>query len=147
MHLTIRLAGKLHATFSTNTGLLTPSPAAASIGFTRRVGNTRQVHASLTQLLQAFPNTLPDPATTVRGSRWASERRVALVFGREESGLTANELSLCTHSCSIPTGPVQPSLNLAHAVCVVLSQLFEQRTSDHDAGVRSVPFTYGAYLC
>lgn len=114
----------------------------ASIGFTRRVGNTRQVHASLTQLLQAFPNTLPDPATTVRGSSWASERRVALVFGREESGLTANELSLCTHSCSIPTGPVQPSLNLAHAVCVVLSQLFEQRTSDHDAAevaVKQVP--------
>ncbi|KAA6417258.1 MAG: rRNA methyltransferase [Trebouxia sp. A1-2] len=110
----------------------------ASIGFTRRVGNTRLVHASLSQLLQAFPTTLPDPATTVRDSSWASERRIALVFGREESGLTANELSLCTHSCSIPTGPVQPSLNLSHAVCVVLSQLFEQRTSMNDADVAAV---------
>ncbi len=124
-----------------HTGLLTLSHAAASIGFTRRVGNTRLVHASLTQLLQAFHSTLPDPATTARGSSWASERCVALVFGREESGLTANELSLCTHSCSIPTGPVQPSLNLSHAVCVVLAQLFEQRSCNHDAGLRSVPFT------
>lgn len=107
----------------------------ASIGFTRRVGNTRLVHASLSQLLQAFPNTLPDPATTARDRSWASGRRIALVFGREESGLTAAELSLCTHSCSIPTGPVQPSLNLSHAVCVVLAQLFEQRISNRDADV------------
>ncbi|DBA94247.1 TPA: hypothetical protein ACH3X1_001866 [Trebouxia sp. C0004] len=112
----------------------------ASIGFTRRVGNTRLVHASLSQLLQAFPNTLPDLATA-RDSSWASEGRVALVFGREESGLTANELSLCTHSCSILSGPVQPSLNLSHAVCVILAQLFEQRTCNHDAGVRTVHFT------
>ena len=141
MPLTICLACKPYATCNANTALLTRFHAAASIGFTRRVGNTRLVHASLTQLLQAFPNTLPDPASTARDSKWASERRVALVFGREESGLTANELSLCTHSCSIPTGPVQPSLNLSHAACVVLAQLFEQRTSNHDAGVRSFPFT------
>lgn len=147
MHVTLCLACKPHATFSTYTGSLTLFHAAASIGFTRRVGNTRLVHASLSQLLQAFPNTLPDPATTARDSSWASERRVALVFGREESGLTANELSLCTHSCSIPTGPVQPSLNLSHAVCVILAQLFEQRTSNTDAGVRSVHFTQLAYLC
>ena len=140
MLLTICLACKPHATFSTYTAFLTLFHAAASIGFTRRVGNTRLVHASLSQLLQAFPNTLPDPATTARDSSWASERRIALVFGREESGLTANELSLCTHSCSIPTGPVQPSLNLSHAVCVVLAQLFQQRISNHGAGVNSVPF-------
>ena len=107
---------------------------AASIGFTRRTGNTRLVHNSLSHLLQAFPNTLPKPATAVGNSSSASERCVALVFGREESGLTAMELSLCTHSCSIPSGLVQPSLNLSHAVCVVLAQLFEQRTSHSDAG-------------
>ena len=51
--------------------------------------------------------------------------KVALVFGREESGLTEAELSLCSHACSIPTGNLQPSLNLSHAVCVVLSQLWD----------------------
>ena len=29
---------------------------------------------------------------------------VALVFGREESGLLENELLLCSHACAIPTG-------------------------------------------
>lgn len=110
----------------------------ASIGFTRRVGNTRLVHASLAHLLQAFPNMLP----TITDSSLSPERCVALVFGREESGLTANELSLCTHTCSIPTGPVQPSLNLSHAVCVVLAQLYQQKLSGHTteaAPVQQIP--------
>ena len=55
-----------------------------------------------------------------------NEDHAALVFGREESGLTAEEVSACTHCCSIPTGELQPSLNLSHAVAVVLAQLFEQ---------------------
>jgi hypothetical protein len=29
---------------------------------------------------------------------------VALVFGREESGLLESELMLCSHACSIPSG-------------------------------------------
>ncbi len=55
----------------------------------------------------------------------AGGKKVALVFGREESGLTEGELSLCSHACAIPTGSLQPSLNLSHAICVVLSQLWD----------------------
>jgi tRNA C32,U32 (ribose-2'-O)-methylase TrmJ len=51
----------------------------------------------------------------------------ALVFGREESGLTEDELRLCAHACAIPTGRVQPSMNLSHAVAVALAALFERR--------------------
>eukprot|EP00882_Tetradesmus_deserticola_P028975 GHRQ01032333.1.p1 GENE.GHRQ01032333.1~~GHRQ01032333.1.p1 ORF type:complete len:189 (-),score=22.38 GHRQ01032333.1:96-662(-) len=53
--------------------------------------------------------------------------QTALVFGREESGLTEAELRLCAHSCAIPTGRIQGSMNLSHAVAVVLSGLFERR--------------------
>jgi hypothetical protein len=49
------------------------------------------------------------------------------VFGREESGLTEAELRLCAHACAIPTGRMQASMNLSHAVSVVLSGLFERR--------------------
>lgn len=42
--------------------------------------------------------------------------------------MTEAELSLCTHSCSIPTGSIQPSLNLSHAVCVILAQIFQHRS-------------------
>ena len=48
---------------------------------------------------------------------------------REESGLTDAELALCSHSCAIPSGRRQPSLNLAAAVAVVLAQCFELRSS------------------
>jgi tRNA C32,U32 (ribose-2'-O)-methylase TrmJ len=51
----------------------------------------------------------------------------ALVFGREESGLTEEELRLCSHACSIPTGRMQASMNLSHAVAVVLGACFERR--------------------
>ena len=36
--------------------------------------------------------------------RAASSSTVALVFGREESGLLESELLLCSHACAIPTG-------------------------------------------
>ena len=49
------------------------------------------------------------------------------MFGREESGLTEAELRLCAHACAIPTGRIQGSMNLSHAVAVVLSSLFERR--------------------
>lgn len=34
----------------------------------------------------------------------AAAGTVALVFGREESGLLESELLLCSHACAIPTG-------------------------------------------
>ncbi|GLC72152.1 hypothetical protein PLESTF_001212600 [Pleodorina starrii] len=52
---------------------------------------------------------------------------IALVFGREESGLTEAELRLCSHACAIPTGRLQPSMNLSHAVATVLAELFSRR--------------------
>lgn len=41
---------------------------------------------------------------------------VALVFGRESSGLSNDELDLCTHLVHIPTDPAFSSLNVAMAV-------------------------------
>ncbi|MFC0445767.1 tRNA (cytosine(32)/uridine(32)-2'-O)-methyltransferase TrmJ [Pseudidiomarina halophila] len=41
---------------------------------------------------------------------------VALVFGRESSGLTNEELQQCTHHVHIPSNPEYSSLNLAMAV-------------------------------
>ncbi|MFQ5895436.1 MAG: RNA methyltransferase [Nitrospinota bacterium] len=49
---------------------------------------------------------------------------VALVFGPEERGLTAEELSLCQNLLLIPADERLPSLNLAQAVMVVAYELF-----------------------
>lgn len=45
-------------------------------------------------------------------------QNVAWVFGPESSGLSTEELSICSERVQIPTSPGQPSLNLAQAVAV-----------------------------
>jgi len=46
----------------------------------------------------------------------ASKVKVALLFGRESSGLTNDELAVCQHLVHIPTNPDYSSLNVASAV-------------------------------
>jgi tRNA/rRNA methyltransferase len=54
----------------------------------------------------------------------AREGRTALVFGREDNGLTNNELALCTQIIQIPTTEAFSSLNVAQAVMVCCYELF-----------------------
>lgn len=46
----------------------------------------------------------------------ASDARVAIVFGRERTGLTNDELSKCQFQVTVDTNPEYGSLNLAQAV-------------------------------
>ena len=48
---------------------------------------------------------------------------LAIVFGREDRGLTNNELLLANKTFNIPTSQNNPSLNLSHAVSIVLYEL------------------------
>ena len=47
--------------------------------------------------------------------------RVAYVFGPERSGLTEEERSRASATVNIPTDPAFPTMNLAHAVAVLLA--------------------------
>ncbi|RDB43632.1 tRNA (cytosine(32)/uridine(32)-2'-O)-methyltransferase TrmJ [Halomonas sp. DQ26W] len=74
----------------------------------------------------ARSRTLPWPMITPRalGSRLpeelsGSKSRIALVFGREDSGLSNAELQRCHAHVHIPTNPDFSSLNLAAAVQVL----------------------------
>lgn len=49
---------------------------------------------------------------------------VAIVFGREDRGLTNDALDLCHGVVVIPSDPAYPSLNLAHAVLIVAYEIF-----------------------
>jgi TrmH family RNA methyltransferase len=49
---------------------------------------------------------------------------VALLFGREKSGLTNEELNRCHHLVHIPTNPEYSSLNIAAAIQVLVYELF-----------------------
>jgi tRNA (cytidine32/uridine32-2'-O)-methyltransferase len=52
------------------------------------------------------------------------EANIAIVFGREQSGLTNEELHRCHYHLQIPSNPDYGSLNLAAAVQVVSYELF-----------------------
>ena len=64
----------------------------------------------------------PD-AAAARLLRFAPEGAVALVFGRERTGLSNEELQLCHASVHIPSDPAFSSLNLAAAVQVLAYEL------------------------
>jgi len=50
--------------------------------------------------------------------------RVAILFGREPSGLTNEEIKLCDYMVTIPANPEYPILNLSHAVAIVLYEIY-----------------------
>lgn len=53
----------------------------------------------------------------------AQQNQVAIVFGRENSGLTNKELDLCQYLLHIPSNPAFSSLNLAAAVQIISYEL------------------------
>lgn len=53
----------------------------------------------------------------------AAEQVLALVFGREDSGLTREELVLCQYSAAIPANDAFPTMNLAQSACVFCYEL------------------------
>jgi tRNA/rRNA methyltransferase len=104
----------------------------SSVGFTRRAGAARICHSSLAALRAAFPAALPAAPPAGAGGI------AALVFGREESGLTEAEVAACRHACAIPTSErIQPSMNLSSAVAVVLAPLYEERAAAAAAAAAS----------
>jgi len=62
---------------------------------------------------------------------------VALVFGREDSGLSNEMLDAAHAVTTIPTNPAYPSLNLAQAALLVLYQVFERAGGEQQAYRRS----------
>ncbi|GIW27844.1 MAG: tRNA (cytidine/uridine-2'-O-)-methyltransferase TrmJ [Meiothermus sp.] len=59
-----------------------------------------------------------------RVAQVAPQGKVAVVFGRETSGLTTDEIDLSQLIVRIPTSPKQPSLNLAQAVLLLCYEIF-----------------------
>jgi TrmH family RNA methyltransferase len=55
---------------------------------------------------------------------------VAIIAGREDSGLTNAELDLCRTVVTIATNPSHPSLNLAQAVAIMAYEVWNVRGGD-----------------
>jgi tRNA/rRNA methyltransferase len=81
------------------------------VGTTRRLGKGRQV-------------TLTSRGIAPLLLELAATNPLAIVFGREDSGLSNEELLVCHELITIPAHPVHGSLNLAQAVLLVCYELF-----------------------
>ena len=57
---------------------------------------------------------------------------LAIIFGREDSGLTNDELLLANKTFNIPTSKNNPSLNLSHAVSIALYELNKSSKRNFD---------------
>ena len=64
------------------------------------------------------PKTLAEKFASLGG-----DQILALVFGREDSGLTREELVLCQHTAAIPANAEFPTMNLAQSACVFCYEL------------------------
>ncbi|GFR49480.1 hypothetical protein Agub_g11419 [Astrephomene gubernaculifera] len=71
---------------------------------------------------QQPPQQLP-----TSGSPAPAAPKIALVFGREELGMSDEEVDGCEVCCSVPIGRLQESLSLSHAVSIALCALYQTR--------------------
>jgi tRNA/rRNA methyltransferase len=76
------------------------------VGTSRRKGKYRRPHYRLDLF-------------SVEMARFAAAGELAVLFGREDSGLTDRELDRCTHLVYLPAADAYPSFNLAQSVLLV----------------------------
>ncbi len=55
--------------------------------------------------------------------------KIGLVFGRESSGLTNDEIDKCDFLVTIPANKAYPIMNLSHAVTILLYELSKKKDS------------------
>lgn len=90
-----------------------------AVGFTARTGHHRRP-------IETF-----DDGIALIGQR-LKRGPVALVFGREDDGLTNGELDRCDQVMGIPSSSIYPSFNLAQAVMIALHAVFRSVDSSSD---------------
>ena len=81
------------------------------VGTTRRLGKSRQAQQTSRSIAPLLLEL-------------AASNPIALVFGREDSGLSNEELGRCHELISIPAHPTFGSLNLGQAVLLVCYELY-----------------------
>jgi tRNA/rRNA methyltransferase len=101
-------------------------------GTTRRHGKYRQEIVSPPEIAGIFRQQA------------GPDCRAAIVFGREDSGLTTDELSLCRWHATIPTAEEYGSLNLSQAVLVFCYEL--GKAGDPPGGGRDIELASSAEI-
>lgn len=78
---------------------------------------------------------LPQPVTARDAAQKiasiSQDKPVALLFGREDFGLSTDQISLCQLTASVPMATKNPSLNLAQAVQIFVYEVFTASLQDN----------------
>ena len=82
------------------------------VGFAARISTLNKAHLRMSE-----------PLETVAGRLDEMGGKIGLVFGREDFGLSNEDVETCDLLCTIPTSPSYRSMNLSHAVTVALYEL------------------------
>ena len=92
------------------------SDCSVAAGTTRRRGKKRKEFLVFPEEFAKMTEQLCDEAKS----------KIALIFGNERTGLTDEELEVCTIGVNIPSSEDFGSLNLSHAVQVICYTIFRQ---------------------
>ena len=92
-----------------------------TLGFTRRAGKTREISNDYRSYFNCFFE-----------NNKSMNLNIGLLFGREDTGLLEGEIKLCNSLIYIPASPVSPSLNLSHAVGIILNEIFLYTSKNYD---------------
>lgn len=55
-----------------------------------------------------------------------NEKKFAIVIGREDKGLSNEEISECDFIVTIPTSKDSPTMNVSHAAAIILYEIFDK---------------------
>ncbi|MCU0545368.1 MAG: RNA methyltransferase [Oscillatoriaceae cyanobacterium Prado104] len=108
------------------TAKVVESLPAALVGCTRAIATTGDNSRSLPTQLESPASALP----------WLLEAPSALIFGREDCGLTNAELNYAQRLIRIPTSDAYTSLNLAQAVAICCYEIYQEGRKKKEEGRR-----------
>jgi len=90
---------------------------------------------------------VPVPAREFAQQTFGYEEKIALVFGREDTGLLQEEVNKCDVLVTVPASDTCPILNLSHAVTIILYEMFQaasdiRRTEPADRAEKEMMFKF-----
>ena len=86
-----------------------------------------------------WPTVNPEEAADKILNQVAGDKKISIIFGREDRGLTNEELQLANFHLEIPANPDYPVLNIAMSVQIVAYELFKNRNTSQDREWRDYP--------
>ena len=86
-----------------------------------------------------WPTVNPEEAADKILNQVAGDKKISIIFGREDRGLTNEELQLANFHLEIPANPDYPVLNIAMSVQIVTYELFKNRNTSQDREWRDYP--------